>query len=122
MPTTDRKTVDAVKRWCQRHHPSAGPVRIRLVPAQRLRQAAVEYGCDCPDYGLTIRSEDWHFTVLLRADLSHEKTVDTLLHEWAHVLRLHMPCATGDTAHDDIYAAIDGRIRRTYNGESHGQG
>lgn len=121
MPTTDRKAVNAIRRWLQRNHPSSGPVRIRFVDSHRLRQAAHEFGCDCPDYGLTLRSEDWCFTILLRADLSHEKTVDTLLHEWAHVLRLHLLCATGDTAHDDIYAAIDGRIRRTFNGETHAE-
>ncbi len=43
--------------------------------------------------GLAVLSEDGSATIYLRPDLDREATIDTLLHEWAHVLawRRHGP-------------------------------
>lgn len=93
-------------KWLRRHFPSAHPVRVALVPAETLQD-----GCGrC--YGETSWSDDDRASVKVASNLSLQMTLETLHHEWAHVLRDHLPEGPLDTpgGHDEVFYTLFGRI------------
>lgn len=91
--------------WLRRHFPSRHAVRVLLVPAERLNEPCSKV------YGETSWNDD---TALVRVaqNLSIETTLETLCHEWAHVLRDHLPDSPFDPpgGHDEVFYSILGRI------------
>jgi hypothetical protein len=92
-------------KWLRSHFPSAHPVRVSLVKPEILKD-----GCGrC--YGET-RWNDSRASVLVASNLSIEMTIETLCHEWAHVLRDHVPESPLDApgGHDEVFYTWLGRI------------
>lgn len=83
---TDRKLF---RRWLRKLKaiaPSCFPVRVRLVPPGG-KGMPIDRDGETHVYadGLTVK----RFDVLIRDGRPWDSTQDTLLHEWAHVLRYH---------------------------------
>lgn len=53
------------------------------------------------------------FHIYIASNLNSGSTADTLAEEWAHCLRFHM-WKNGGKAHDPIFSAIFGEIKRTW--------
>lgn len=101
------------KRWIRRHFPLAVPLRIRLVPSYLLRdEEGTAYHGDC---GLAKNGDG--IEIRIANNLNTSETLSTLIHEVSHAIRMALPEMPGDTDHDEIYAAILGRIERHWLGE-----
>lgn len=102
----DAKQFLSWVKWLRRHFPSAHPVRVALVPAETLQD-----GCGrC--YGETAWDDDDRASVRIASSLSAQMTIETLHHEWAHVLRDHLLESPLDIpgGHDEVFYAHLGRI------------
>ena len=93
------------KRWLRENFPTRCPVRIYLRPIKG-------------DMGLcNFDCETERFVVSISSDLNLNETLETLCHEWAHVLREHIPEGPHDhdDGHDPIFDAILGCINRAWH-------
>jgi len=91
-----------VLRWLRRSYPVETPVVVRL----RARQPDAHGECHLGDGRALIR---------ITCD-SEQVMVESLLHEWCHVLRSECPLRwKGD--HDGIYWAIFGHVSERWWGE-----
>jgi hypothetical protein len=105
----DAKTFRDWVKWLRRHFPSEYPVTVRLVSRTKVKSVV---GTAYAGYVFTPEPEA-RFDVFIDKKLTYMDTLDSLLHEWAHVLREHLPKSTYDTTEDEdvVYQAIYGRIR-----------
>lgn len=102
---TDLKKFKKWVRELRKLFPSSYPVRVMLVHPSKVPDRADGY---CHAYGV---NHPDHFNIYVANNLSISATADTLAEEWAHCLRFHVWKYDGD-AHDSIYAAIFGEIKR----------
>lgn len=111
---TDRAEFHAWVRWLRRNFPGARPVRVYLCK-RRLIDG---------HHGLcTLYHDAGRATIQIADDQNAEQTLDTLLEEWAHYLRDHLPPMRGhDSDHDEIYGVIYARLKRSWHPEpKHGE-
>lgn len=96
--------VRQVSRWLRRKYPVQRPVVIRVVkPQDNL-------------HGICLLSKDRVLIRLCRA--SESMMCETLLEEWAHVLRDECPIPYEEgNEHDPLFWAILADITRQYRGE-----
>jgi hypothetical protein len=85
------KKVKATLRWLRRHYPATMPVVVKQAP-----------GLDC--HGISSRD-------------SETVQSDSLLEEWAHVLRSECPVKCADP-HDQIFWGIMAAITKDYRGDT----
>lgn len=100
MPLMLRK----VSRWLRRHFPTRTPVRVRVVAS-------------LPGmHGLChVTGEKANIQI---SKASEHMMSETLLEEWAHVLRHECPVPyDGDDVHDAVFWSILARITKEYRGE-----
>lgn len=92
------------------------PVRVYYVSKKRVQKA---YGSSEYDlFGLTVYdTEKEIISIYIAEDDHHQHVVDTLIEEWAHMLRYHLPTMAGDRDHDEIFGSIRNRIMQYLLGE-----
>lgn len=103
MPTTALLTpkLRSLIRWLRRHYPTRTPVIVRVgnVPGA---------------HGICAIGDN---RALIRLTQGHEQMMkETLLEEWAHVLRHDTPVPCVDD-HDAIFWAILGTVTKKWRGE-----
>lgn len=98
------------KRWLRKNFPSEYTVRIQLVDPSKIQ------GLDGNVYIIPGKKET-HFKILISNNLNIHQTIETLLHEWAHVLTTHSIPLDADKPHPDVFWAHYGRIYRKWHGE-----
>lgn len=98
MPIKLQKMI----RWLRRHFPTTTPVIVRLVPS-------------IPGaHGICLIGDG---RALIRLSHSSEQMMkETLIEEWAHVLRHETPVPSDDD-HDAIFWAIYGAVCKKWRGE-----
>lgn len=98
----DRKEFARWVRWLKRHFPVTDTVRVSLVPPSQME--AGDLGETC--YGNSVTR------VRIASNLSIDLTLETLVHEWAHIRRDHLPESPFDTpgGHDATFYTILGEI------------
>src|SRR5262245_22401235 len=108
----DRKRADlrSCRRWLQKNFPSAHPVTVRLVDRSKIRldhEDNVDGDCEFDDDN----DRGPRFLIRLADDLSADNLCETLRHEWAHVLREHIPRPEGDEQgfHDELWGLLHSR-------------
>jgi hypothetical protein len=107
----DRAKVEHWKRRLRAEFPSRIQVRVVWVPTGHLLAAGERL------YGQTIFDDASQKLTLQLEDGPDEGIVlETLLHEWGHCLRFHVPYGEHGSDHDEIFAAIYGRIYRAFMG------
>lgn len=107
----DRTKAERWKRRLRIEFPSRIPVRVVWVPVGMLIANGDRL------YGQTIFDElAQRLTLQLEDGPDDGIARDTLLHEWAHCLRFHVPYGEHGSDHDEIFAAIYGRIYRAFMG------
>jgi len=90
--------------WLRRHFPTRTPVRVTIVP----NLPGMHGLCHVTAEKATIK--------ISRA--SEHMMAETLLEEWAHVLRHECPVPyDGDDDHDAVFWSILARITKEYRGE-----
>lgn len=111
MATDAERQLRQCARWLRRRWPLASPVRVvRVGPAVLARDhPGGAYG-DCQR-----DTSSGRFTIRIVNVGSADALVETLIEEWAHALRWHLP-QYGDGAdwHDDIFGAIHNRVRKMW--------
>lgn len=98
------------KRWIRKNFPSEYTVRIQLVAPSSIN------GDDGRVRWIPGKNED-HFRILIADNLNIHQTIDTLFHEWAHVLTTHSIPLDENSSHPDVFWAHYGRIYRKWHGE-----
>jgi hypothetical protein len=106
-----RQQIEWAKRRLRRRHPTGWPVRVLWVPPHVLR---VEH--DCPTHGDADFLGDCGL-IRLSHNASQEAAVETLLHEWAHLLRHLLPIGRNRMAHDGMFWTIYGGLLDDWHGE-----
>jgi hypothetical protein len=96
------KSLSKVSRWLRKKFPTRTPVQIRVVKKQ-------------PNlHGIVFISEE---RALIRITQDTDALMgETLLEEWAHVLRSECPLPLHDD-HDALFWAILAAITKEYRGE-----
>lgn len=81
------------------------PVLVKVIPSKSQ-----------PDvHGICLLGDN---RALIRISVAEEQVmIDTLLEEWAHVLREESPIPYGEDAHDQLFWAILAAITMAYRGE-----
>lgn len=103
---TDRKDF---RRWCcwlKKEFPSCYPVRILLLPNDKMPVA---------HDGQCTATPERRFTIKIRDGLDWQATQETLFEEWSHLLRFHLWQVEGEE-HDAIYGAIYNTIKARWHG------
>jgi hypothetical protein len=97
------KKVRSTLRWLRRHDPATMPVVVREAT-----------GLDC--HGICVIGDE---RALIRLSSRDSEVVqrDSLLEEWAHVLRAECPVKCRDP-HDHIFWGILAAITKHYRGET----
>lgn len=109
---TDRKQFRKWVRELRKLWPLTYPVQVFLVHPS--------HPCLEGNYGHTYAFGDEtpeKFRIYVTNHINLSSTADTLAEEWAHCLRFHMWKNNGK-AHDAIYSAIFGEIKRTWMDDS----
>lgn len=99
------------KAWLRKNFPSEYPIKITLKKQIWYKDFPEEL-----DAITLFDTEQQRFLIQLSKKLNTECLVETLLHEYAHVLRNHAPDQT-NLLHDEVYWAIYGQIYRKWHGE-----
>lgn len=95
----------ATKAWLRRHFPTKMPVLVKVVP--HVQQ---------PDlHGVCLLGDDRALIKITEAP--QQVMIDTLLEEWAHVLRQESPIPYEEDEHDQLFWAILAAITKQYRGE-----
>jgi len=105
-----RVSFDYAKRWLRKRFPLRYPVRVRLVSSARLH---VEHG-----HAVGFCTFDGtRCEILITKSASLDARIEHLHHEWAHIIRWHLPLEseTKPDEHDPIFDLIHGRIRRAWH-------
>ncbi len=114
-PLTVHQKWERTKRWLRRRFTPPGPVRIRLVCG--LHNCAVT--CESENaYRHRLDSFPEYFHVQVRKEQSHTSKIDSLLHEWAHVLTW---CGLDDDPHGEEWGLAHSRIYRAWCDWDYGQ-
>lgn len=111
----ERPSFNYFKKWLRQHFPSQYSVRILLINPAKLNE---KWGC--PLDGLTHQiSTDQvdRFIIYLSNSLNINQTVETLMHEWCHVLCGHTTSDIAQKSHDDLFFAHYGKIYRKWHEE-----
>jgi hypothetical protein len=112
MSISKQNNLKIAKKWLRKNFTSLYPVRVVLVDKIMYKRKP------WPDdvYGLTSFNEKCEcFLIQILNNLNLEETIDTLRHEWAHVLSQHTECVEGVyQEHDDIYWGYYGKIYRKW--------
>lgn len=105
---TVAERVSQVQQWLQYHHPPKKKVTLRWVKEIKGKYPGGDFAECVVAENLIILSRHTNRTIYL--------ALDSLLHEWAHILR-----GRGESwGHDDDYWRIYGRIYRDfYDGGGH---
>lgn len=113
-PAKFRKVVS----WLRRRFPPCYPVSCRLVTVDQLRRinpAADKGVCELFDDDNFPAPNSFRVSVV--SSLSEEEMITTTIHEWSHVLRMHIR-HLGDIHNDDeIFALIENQILRRWHEE-----
>ena len=103
-------SFDDAKKWLRKNFPSEYTVRIFLVAPSHIE------GDDGWVRWIPGPKED-HFRILISNSLNINQTIETLFHEWAHVLTTHSMPLDENASHPDVFWAHYGRIYRKWRGE-----
>ena len=106
-----RERVERAKRRLRRQFPTGYPVRVMWAPTEDLTK---EHGFPVDGDAL------FHQGVgrIRLADSCNQYTaVETLIHEWAHLLRQLVPVGSDRMVHDAIFWAIYGQVIGAWHGE-----
>jgi hypothetical protein len=106
---TNRKLLREWIAWLNRRWPTRLPVRVMLcAPTGSLTDSV----------GMSFAAmEDGHVTsvtIKIRNNLTVDQTMQTLWHEWAHVLRWHISGGTWCEERDSIFGAIKHEIETSW--------
>lgn len=101
---TDRTLFENWKRRLRKEFPSCYPVRVLLVSPSRI--PAKNGTCEA--------DERRRFTIRIADNQPWQLTLDTLMEEWAHLLRFHLWHIDG-VEHDAIYGAIFNTIKAKWH-------
>lgn len=98
------------KRWIRKEFPSEYTVRIQLVDRKKIK------GYDARVFLIPSEKEDY-FIIRIANDMNINQTLESLWHEWTHVLTCHSMELDEDNPHPDVFWAHYGRIYRKWHGE-----
>ena len=109
---TDRKLLNRWLRWLKRKFPLIYPVRVLLVPRNKVPECGDGH-CTC-NYTVGNKHPD-RFTIHLADDLNWRETQGTLWEAWAHAQRMHLFLVGDPQDHDEVYAVLFNRIQQGWN-------
>lgn len=123
MRMTLDERMDAMSYWLMREFPTPGPTRVRFVS----HIPTIEEGASPQDKKLGDYAECWfsrgrcYVDVSRRRVRNHDDLIDTLMHEWAHLISAKAGALERrrTSYHDDEWGLAFGRIYRRYV-EDHG--
>lgn len=113
MTDHEAATFRAWKRRLRREFPSRYPVRVMLVPPDALKDEDGDCYGNCQELS-DDDGERMRFVVRISNREPLSVVLHTLIHEYSHVLRDHIHPLPGDSPHDEIFAAVHGRIYRAF--------
>lgn len=100
-------------RWMRKNFRGEYPVRVYMVPRAQIKEG---------ELGETFlrQSVTGPERMLVRVSEAENEdlTIDTLIEEWAHYLRFHLPKFGDPENHDPIYGAIFNEIKSKWYDES----
>lgn len=111
-------TLADCKRWLRRTFPSRYKVFIYVRPGAAIGKDYREAFADGDTRWFDGHDKKPYAVIRIAQSNRVGEQIETLLHEWAHVLVGHIEDWAGRGCHPPVFDAMLGDIRRAWHGES----
>lgn len=112
-----KKSYQFCKKWLRRNFPSQDTINIRCVSdCTFIKHQKANFDSILEELdGLCIyikwTNNERTFLILIHKDLPEETKIETLLHEYAHLLRYSLPDRGEYKWHDGVWKSIHNRLK-----------